>query len=415
MAAAATVWRHWRREVHDILEVGGVAHPAGRVVNAFIILLIILNAIAFAADTVPELADRYADEFEAFNGFSVIVFTIEYVLRVWSAVDIPMLSRLPPWRARLRFALRPVMLIDLFAFLPWYVHWVYPIDLRLLRVLRLFRLLKLVRYSPALQTLGRVIVDENRALFGALLVMLILLLFASTGMYMLEREAQPDKFGSIPAAAWWALATLTTIGYGDVVPITPWGKLLGGVVMLLGVGMFALPIAIIATGFSHEANRHQFVVTWSMVARVPLFATLDDAEVAEITKLLYTRNYMPGVPIVRVGDPGDGLYLLARGEAVVEIGPGRHAILKEGDFFGEMALLSHRRRKYDVVAKTRCMVYVLDAQALARLGRRHPEIMRRIREVAEARALADQEALSQSRRRKPRSTARGKRDEPKKR
>ena len=91
-------------------------------------------------------------------------------------------------------------------------------------------------------------------------------------MYFLEREAQPDKFGSIPAAAWWALATLTTVGYGDVVPITPWGKLLGGVVMLLGVGMIALPVAIIATGFSQESGRHQFVVTWSMVARVPLFA-----------------------------------------------------------------------------------------------------------------------------------------------
>src|SRR5512143_169092 len=280
--AAKTAYRRWRREVHDILEVGGVAHPAGRVVNAFIILLIVLNAVAFAAETVDDLGVRYATAFSALNVFSVIVFTIEYVLRVWSAVDIPTLSRLPPWRARLHFALRPIMVIDFLAFAPWYLQWLFPIDLRILRVLRLFRLLKLVRYSPALQTLGRVIADENRALFGALLIMVILLFFASTGMYMLERDAQPDKFGSIPAAAWWALSTLTTIGYGDAVPITPWGKLLGGVVMLLGVGMFALPIAILATGFNQEANRHQFVVTWSMVARVPLFATLDEAEVAEI-------------------------------------------------------------------------------------------------------------------------------------
>ncbi len=395
--SAETAWRRWRRDVHDILEVGGVAHPAGRVVNAFIILLIVLNAVAFAAETVNDLAVRYATAFAALNVFTVIVFTIEYILRVWSAVDIPTLSRLPPWRARLHFALRPIMVIDLLAFAPWYLQLLFPIDLGFLRVLRLFRLLKLVRYSPALQTLGRVIAEQNRALFGALLIMLILLFFASTGMYMIEREAQPDKFGSIPEAAWWALSTLTTIGYGDVVPITPWGKLLGGVVMLLGVGMFALPIAIIATGFSQEANRHQFVVTWSMVARVPLFATLDEVEVAEIAKLLYSRNYMPGVPMVRAGDAGDGLYLLASGEAVVELGEGKRAILKEGDFFGEMALLDNRRRKYDVIAKTRCRVYVLDNQAFARMARRHPEILQRVRKVAAARRETDAAKLAETR------------------
>jgi voltage-gated potassium channel len=387
--AAQTVWRRWRKKVHDILEVGGEADPVAHVVTAFIVTLIVLNAVAFAAETVSSVAARYHDYFVAFNLFSVVVFTIEYVLRIWSCVEIPMLSRMPPWRARLKFAVRPMMIIDLFAFAPWYVHWLYPIDLRVLRVFRLFRLLKLVRYSPALQTLGRVLADEYRALLGALLIMLVLLLFASTGIYFLERTAQPDTFNSIPSAAWWALATLTTVGYGDVVPITPMGKVLGGVVMLLGVGMFALPIAIIATGFSQEANRHQFVVTWSMVARVPLFATMDQSEIAEITKLLYTRNYMPGTPMVRTGDTGDGMYLIASGEAVAEIGGGRHHVLKSGDFFGEMALLEHRRHKHDVVAKTRCRVYVLDSQALARLTRRHPEIMGRIREVAKARAKSD--------------------------
>ena len=104
------------------------------------------------------------------------------------------------------------MIIDLLAFLPFYLYWIVPMDFRVLRVLRLFRLLKLVRYSPALQTLGRVIADEYRALLGALLVIMVLLLFASTAMYFIERGAQPDKFGSIPAASWWALATLATVG-----------------------------------------------------------------------------------------------------------------------------------------------------------------------------------------------------------
>ena len=402
---ATTAYRRLRREVHDVLEVAGDAHPMGRVVNGFIIVLIFLNAIAFAADTVPELAGRYRWEFAAFNAFSVIVFTVEYALRIWSAVEIPMLSRLPRWQARLRYAMRPMMIIDLLAFLPWYLHWLYPLDLRLLRVFRLFRLLMLVRYSPALQTLGRVVTDEYRALLGALLVILILLLFASSGMYLIERHMQPDKFGSIPQAAWWALATLTTVGYGDVVPVTPLGKMLGGVVMLLGVGMIALPVAIIATGFSQESTRHQFVVTWGMIARVPLFGSMDYSEIAEITKVLYTRTFMPGVPIVRASDAGDAIFIIASGEAVVEISPGQHALLKEGDFFGEMALLEHRRHKHDVVAKTRCRVYVLDSMSLARLERRHPEIMQQIRKMAEARVLANEPTRRQGRKRKASTTS----------
>ena len=411
---ARTDWRRWRRQVHDILEVGGEAHPAGRAVNVFIVVLIFLNAIAFAAETVDDLAARYGPYFHALNVFSVIVFTVEYVLRVWSAVDIPMLSRLPPWRARLRFALRPIMLIDLFAFLPFYLQWIVPLDLRVLRALRLFRLLKLVRYSPALQTLGRVLADEYRALLGALLVMLVLLLFASTAIYFLEREAQPGKFGSIPAAAWWALSTLTTVGYGDVVPVTPWGKVVGGIVMLLGVCMFALPIAIIATGFSLESARHQFVATWSMVARLPLFNNMSEAEVAEITKLLYTRTFAPGVPIVRASDAGGAMYLIESGEAAVSIGGGKQTILRAGDFFGEMALLERRRHQHDVVAKSRCRVLVLDAQALSRLTRRHPEVLAYIRQVAKTRKEAAEPAEARNRRRKPRvaATARNKQDIP---
>jgi voltage-gated potassium channel len=408
--AAESTWRRWRREVHDILEVGGDAHPAGRLVNAFIVVLIFLNAIAFAAETVDHLADRYGRYFDSFNVFSVAVFSIEYLLRLWSAVDIPMLSRMKPWRARLRFALRPLMLIDLFAVLPFYFSWLVPMDLRVLRVLRLFRLLKLVRYSPALQTLGRVIAEEYRALLGALLIILVLLLFASTAAYFLERDAQPDKFGSVPAAAWWALATLTTVGYGDIVPVTPFGKLLGGLVMLLGVGMIALPVAIIATGFSQESSRHQFVVTWSMVARVPLFAGMDESEIAEITKLLYTRNYLPGVPIVRAGGVGDAMYLIAGGEAEVEIGRDKCVVLKEGDFFGEMALLERRRHKHDVVAMTKCRIYVLDAEALSRLARSHPEILRHIRKVAAMRAMAGEQGQIEVRKRKPRTASPRKQD-----
>ena len=179
------------------------------------------------------------------------------------------------------------------------MYQIVPIDLRMLRVLRLFRLLKLVRFSPALQTLKRVVAHEWRAL---LLMMMMALSFSATTIYFLERDVQPQTFGSIPASAWWALETLTTVGYGDVTPATPLGKVFGGIVMLFGLCMYALPVAIIATGFNQESARHEFVVTWSMVARVSLFSALDAAEVAEVTKLLYTKMFKAGASIVTAGE-----------------------------------------------------------------------------------------------------------------
>jgi len=157
------------------------------------------------------------------------------------------------------------------------------------------------------------------------------------------------------------------------------------VVMLFGLGMFALPIAILSAGFSQESARHEFVVTWSMVARVPLFNTLDAVEVAEVTKLLYTRLFQAGATIVSGGDAGGAMYLVGSGEATVCVVPGHPIKLREGDFFGEMALLERRRHKHDVIADTLCRVYVLDGEGLARLSRRHPEISEHIKEVARER------------------------------
>jgi voltage-gated potassium channel len=402
-----TASRSWRLKVHDILEVGGDAHPAGRIVNAFLVVLIIANGLAFTAETVDTVYARWGPELDAFNAFSVMVFTVEYVLRLWSAVEIPLLHHLPPWRARLKFAMRPMMIIDLLAILPWYLYQIVPIDLRVLRVLRLFRLLKLARYSPALQTLKRVVAHEWRALLGALLLMMMALLFAATTIYFLERDVQPQNFGSIPASAWWALETLTTVGYGDVIPATPVGKIFGGVVMLFGLCMFALPVAIIATGFSQESARHEFVVTWSMVARVPLFASLDAAEVAEVTKLLYTKMFKAGASIVTAGEPGGAMYLIGSGEATVCVVPGRPVKLHDGDFFGEMALLERRRHKHSVVADTACRVYVLDSEGLARLSRGHPEIVQHIKSVAKERARENEATAQQAvrpRKSGPRST-----------
>ena len=248
-----------------------------------------------------------------------------------------------------------------------------------------------MRYSPALVALGRVFANERRALLGALLVMFALLLFASSGMYFIERHVQPEVFGSIPSAAWWAIATLTTVGFGDVVPVTAFGKVFGGLIMIFGLGMFALPIGIIATGFSHEANRREFVITWGMVARVPVFSQLEAAVVARIGALLYSRHYAAGELIMRVGDEADAMYFIASGEVAVEADEGQ-VRLGEGDFFGEMALLYRRQREHNVSAITKCRVLVLDKEDLEQLCHREPELLSHIRSIAEARLKASKKS-----------------------
>lgn len=384
-----------RLRLHDILEFAVESDPPSRGVNTALVVLILLNVAAFAASTVETLHARYGAAFEAFNAFSVTVFTVEYLLRLWSCVEIPVFRSMPHWRARLNFAVRPLMIIDFLAIAPFYLTFFFDIDLRVLRVLRLFRFLKLARYSPALVSLGRVIANERRALLGALLVMMALILFASTGIYFIERSAQPDVFGSIPDAAWWALATLTTVGYGDVVPLTPLGKMFGGLMMIFGLGMFALPIGIIATGFSQEANRQEFVITWSMVARVPIFAHLEAAAVAQIGTLLYARNYQPGDVIVRAGDAATSMFLIASGEVAVEL-ESEQVRLGEGDFFGEMALLDHRPRAHTVHAVTRCRLLVLDQKEFERLCRTQPELFEQVKAVAAKRQKEHKEKARQA-------------------
>ncbi|MEM8744002.1 MAG: cyclic nucleotide-gated ion channel, partial [Pseudomonadota bacterium] len=325
---------------------------------------------------------------DIFNAISVFIFTIEYVLSLWSCVEVPMLHALPKWRARLNFAFHPLLIIDLLAIAPFYLSFLFNLDLRVLRILRLFRFLKLARYSPGLVALGRVLRNERRALYGALLVMGTLLIFASTGIYFIEREAQPEAFGSIPAAAWWALATLTTVGYGDVVPITHWGKVFGGLMMIFGLGMFALPIGILATGFSREANRREFVISWGMVASVPIFAQLNAKTVAQIGALLYSRTYHSGQPIVHIGEDADAMFIIASGEVAVDLDD-EQVRLGEGEFFGEMALLYRRRREHNVTAVSNCRLLVLEKSDFESLCHREPELLSEVRKIAEERLKDD--------------------------
>jgi voltage-gated potassium channel len=249
-----------RRRVAELLEAHRPDDPAGRLVDGFLVLLILANVAAVVLGSVDEIYARWSGWLTAFEVFSVAVFTVEYLLRLWSCVERPDPRQPGRARSRLRWALSPLGLVDLLAILPFYVFLLIPgssesaLLLRAFRAMRLVRIFKLTRYSPALNLLLAVLRKEASVLAVATSILATILLISSWGMYLLEREVQPEAFGSIPRAMWWAVISLTTVGYGDVVPATDGGRILASFTALVGVGMLALPAAILAAGFYREAH-----------------------------------------------------------------------------------------------------------------------------------------------------------------
>lgn len=225
----------------------------GYFVDWFIMLLIAANVVAVALETVDPLYAEYESFFYWFEVVSVAIFSIEYVGRLWACTAREAHSH--SIFGRLDFAKRPMILIDLLAILPFFLGPLLPADLRFLRALRLFRffrLFKLARYSESMLAFSHVLHRKKADLVVAFSVTLILLIVTSSLMYFVETAAQPDEFGSIPETLWWGVITLTTVGYGDVTPVTPLGRLFGGIVAMLGIGLFGLPASILASGFIEE-------------------------------------------------------------------------------------------------------------------------------------------------------------------
>ncbi|MFO1190411.1 MAG: cyclic nucleotide-gated ion channel [Alphaproteobacteria bacterium] len=376
-----------KRRVFQILEAHFPDDRWSKAFDWFLIVLIVANVAGAVIETVESIHAQFAPELWAFEVFSVTLFTIEYLGRIWTATEHIRYRNRSPLMARLHFAFSGYALVDLIAIAPFFVGLFVPfVDLRILRTVRLLRLLKLVRYSPALATLARVVIEERRALGASLLIMAMLILTSATLMYWVEREAQPDMFGSIPAAMWWAVATLTTIGYGDVVPVTNLGRTIGGIIMIGGFLMFALPVGIIASGFQTELRRRESLATWGMVARVPLFARLDVLSVARLVNLLHVRVAAADSVIYRPGDPADALYFIADGEVKITH-PDRSepAILTEGQFFGEIALLQKTTRASTARAATRTRLLVLDLADFDRLMQDDADLRAEITATAEQR------------------------------
>jgi voltage-gated potassium channel len=246
-----------RRRVHELLEVGRPGDPASRIVDLVLMVLIVVSVTANVLDSIPRFQADHRALFDAVEIFCVAVFTLEYLFRVTCIVESSNPRFHPLLLGRLRFVLTPLALADLLAILPFYLSAWIEVDLRLLRALRLLRIFKLAHYFSALSILLDVIRSERHAFGAAYLVVVMGLTMASTGVYLFEHQAQPEAFGSIPSAIWWAVATLTTVGYGDVTPITTGGKVFSAIVMMVGVGMVALPTGILATGFAFELRRRR--------------------------------------------------------------------------------------------------------------------------------------------------------------
>ncbi len=243
-----------RRRVHELLEVGRRGDRVSRSLDFFLIALIIVNTAAEILQTVDPIYSSASRFFQILEVASIGIFTIEYLLRLWSCTADSRYSH--PILGRLRYAATPLLLIDLAALIPFYLPFLGIGDLRSLRVLRLLAwAARLGRYFEGIRTLGTVLRSKSFELLTVVLVLAVMLVLASSVMYYAENAAQPEDFASIPAAMWWSIITLTTVGYGDVSPVTSAGKFMAGIIAVVGIGMFALPAGILGAGFLSEIQR----------------------------------------------------------------------------------------------------------------------------------------------------------------
>ncbi|WP_234050403.1 MULTISPECIES: cyclic nucleotide-gated ion channel [unclassified Xanthobacter] len=368
-----------RQRTFDILERDMPGDVAADVVHFFLILLVLVSVVGAVLGTVPsfELHEKWWFNFGEFC--ALIVFSIEYLVRIWVAPEHPLRRQLPAWRARLNYLATPAAIIDLLAVAPVLVAEFAPMDTQALLVLRLLRFLKLARYSSGFNALYLAVKRERYALLACLVLLWTGVLLAATAMYLVERNVQPDKFGSIPESMWWAITTLTTVGYGDTVPITTIGRMIGAVTMVTGLIMLALPIAIVASSFSDVISKHNFVVTFSMLSRLPPFSDLDARVLGDLLPLFNSRSFDRGRQVVRPGERARHLFVVLEGE-LESTGGERTVRLGAGDVFGISPGTDGSAQP--VRALTKSKLLAIEEEELNMLTLRYPDISRRLTEMA---------------------------------
>jgi voltage-gated potassium channel len=371
-----------RERLYELLEHDHLPLSAGWHLVRLIVIVIVADVLAMILASVPELDARFGLAFTAIQAMADVVFALEYVARLWSVAGHGP-RKASPLRDRLDYVFSALGIIDLCAFAPGVIVLVAG-DHATLSVLGVLPFFKLVRYSPAMRSLLAAIQAERRTLIGCLVILTGAVLMFASLLYAVERHAQPDKFGTIPDAMWWAIVTLGTVGYGDVVPVTPLGKMISVFTIIGGLAMIALPVAIISTAFADEVKGRDFVVTWGMLARVPLFAHLSASEIADVMRLLRARSIEAREVLVRRGDAAASMYFITAGEVEIEL-PSQRVRLADGAFFGEIALLHRTKRSGTVTATRKTRLLVLDAQDFHALIERMPALAAHVRTTAKAR------------------------------
>ena len=378
-----------RQRIYDVLDEENHSHPARRM-RALEVAVILTGIAAVAIGTVDSISVPTRDVVEFLTGLVAVVYFIEYCLRLWVAPEHPHGHGVPAMRVRLRWALSPEGLIDLLAVLPavtLVTGGIAP-GSDTAAVFVLLWVLKLATHAPGVELIARVVRNERSALTAVMVLFVVTLLAAATLAHFAEGPTQPQKFGSIPSALWWAIVTLTTTGYGDVVPQTPLGRMLGGALMICGIAVLALLAGILATGFSEEVKRREFVRVWELVAKVPFFADVGAVAISDIVARLRSRNYPANSLIVRRGGPGDAMYFIVSGEVEVRIGA-NPIVLRDGAFFGEMALLDRRPRSADIVSLAPCTLLILNVADFYQIAGQQPSLIAAIEAEAQRRHAAN--------------------------
>lgn len=373
----------WRRRAHLVIDRGAGDDLSAKLVHGGLVALIVINIAALVLESVPSLAAAHGRAFYWIELVSTVLFTLEYAVRLWTAPEHARYRGMGDWAARRAYALSPPALLDFLATVPLYAALLGYGDLKILLLFRLVRFFKLGRYSPGMASLGAALHAERKALAACVVILIGVMLLSATAMHFVEHDVQPDKFGTIPDAMWWAIVTLTTVGYGDAFPVSPLGKVVASLTAVMGLVMLALPVGIIATAFSQEIHRREFVVTWSMLARVPLFSGLSAAEIAEIMNALRAQTVRGGGIVLHPHEPAQSLYFVASGEVEL-VEPDGSRRLDEGCYFGELRLTELAPAESGIAARATVAtkLLVLDPADFRLLMLRHPDLAAHLHRLA---------------------------------
>ena len=371
--------------------------PSGRRWRAFHLLALGAGLLAVALSSVDTLPASLDEALTATIVTVAGIFLAEYVARIWAAPESARYAGMTDTAARLRWAGSISGLIGLLAVVP-----AFAITTGSLKansdasvVFCILWILKLGVHAPAMATLGRVIANERATLSSVLIIFIIILVVAATATHMFERHVQPEQFGSIPAALWWGVVTLTTTGYGDVVPHTVGGKMIGSVVMVCGILVLALMTGILATGFSEEERRREYLRVWDQVTKVPMFTELGTVTLSEIVGKLRVRHYPQRIVVVRRDEPGDAMFFISEGEVEVRL-PRDSVKLGQGGFFGEMALLDRLPRSATIVTTQPTTLLVLYASDFYAIASHIPSLVAAVEKEARRRRIENEVAAAES-------------------